>query len=409
MPPIKQYINLDPTKPDELNGLAAARAGRKIKLQAQVNPARKNSRLTFEVTSGANNKKHAGHVKRTIVRTNDQGIAKYTLELSRYGGDEFTVRVFGTKSGDELSSETYQVWRRFYSQLSRQDAAPRGANRGGGNIPAVTAFDIQPALDELARHYIEIVPDDRQDLIARRINVFRDADPFAPTAVDGYVANREPVGVRIILVNKIAEPTTQMVTRTLARDGFGRTSIVATDVWVDETLPKDEDWLVGARWREDEDGTAWHDVARGRLTAINLTGGSLLFHWDDVPDDVETIEMEITYRVKASGSNGFKLTNLVFIALNEDARRQQTLTHELGHFVGMVLPGQPMRYTGHDHTGQHCATGLSADQRAGASYTGLPGTCVMFGQSVDGRSGQMCADCTTAIKDCHQQVRRLGW
>ncbi len=65
------------------------------------------------------------------------------------------------------------------------------------------------------------------------------------------------------------------------------------------------------------------------------------------------------------------------------------LAHELAHSlrqtVKKVAPGldattHGRHYTGHDHQGDHCANGLSDDDWKKASFAGLKGLCIMFGE-----------------------------
>lgn len=408
MADIKQYINLDPTRPLQLNGRQAARAGRTIKLEATVAPVRENSRVTFTVTNGPTNVRNPNGVSRSTVRTNAQGIAKYELKVSKYGGDSFTVTATGTKRGEQLSSDRYIVWRLFYYQLSRVDAVAKGANRDGGNLPAVAALDLGPVEDVFANHHIELVADNRQDLIPRPCNVFDRGLDFPPTGAQSYNAEREPVGVRIVLVNQIAKSATAEITCTVPRDNEYY-NLPHPTLWNDDTVPLNTDWLIGASFRKHGTTDAWTPVAPGRLKRTGPSSSLLELDFTDVPGDVASVDLKVNYRYRTSSTAGISLSNLIYIGAAADPARQQTLVHELGHFVGMVLAGQPRRYVEHGHKGPHCSTGLSAVDLGLANYGGRPGTCVMFGETNAARAMQFCADCAASIKNCSLKVTRELW
>ncbi len=108
-----------------------------------------------------------------------------------------------------------------------------------------------------------------------------------------------------------------------------------------------------------------------------------------------------------------------------------TLLHEIGHNIGMAyadktvdptygrnapnaIPGVAfptgvavgLVYGGHDHTGTHCAAGLSAAQRGLASFAGLSGSakCIMFGENdmASSKSSVFDETCRTFLRasDC---------
>jgi len=59
-------------------------------------------------------------------------------------------------------------------------------------------------------------------------------------------------------------------------------------------------------------------------------------------------------------------------------------------------------YTGHDHSGGHCARGLTNTQKAAASYGGRPATCINFGENSladpSRRTAKICPTCTLVLK-----------
>ena len=120
-----------------------------------------------------------------------------------------------------------------------------------------------------------------------------------------------------------------------------------------------------------------------------------------------------------------------------------TICHELGHSMGMtvldkatdsthVAKGQTSvfqckppeglpypdpvpdgdAYDGHDHTGDHCASGLTKAQKSGDHYGGLKGTCIMFGEGGDAKNpsrNAFCATCAKYLKARNLADLKTGW
>ena len=77
-----------------------------------------------------------------------------------------------------------------------------------------------------------------------------------------------------------------------------------------------------------------------------------------------------------------------------------------GHFIDMVPSAQATHYKNHGHQGGHCTTGLSDADKKKSSYSGLPGTCVMFGENAVGRSNEFCATCDPSVRK--SPIKRSG-
>ena len=62
-------------------------------------------------------------------------------------------------------------------------------------------------------------------------------------------------------------------------------------------------------------------------------------------------------------------------------------------------------YDEHEHVGDHCSQGLSASDKLKPSYSGLNGTCVMFGESANTRKNIFCADCDPSVRKSAVRIR----
>lgn len=445
--PIKQYVNLDPSNPDELKEIVAERAGRRIKLVAKLNKKQGGIPVVFEIIAASSNahvdasslsKKHfayvknnmgglgmAGHAKRRTA-TNDQGEAEMEFILSGFGGDVFEVKAYvplpGGKKGKELFTKKYVTWRRIYYQVSRFQAGTLGA-RQRGSLPEIPSLDWGPVEKELAapnrKHCIELVKDDCKDLIPRFSNIIqRDTrarqDALVANALDGYRAHRAEVTMRCVLVNSIARQLdfSNLYTITAIRSTV--TIEIERKLWMDQSMPRGQDAVTRAQWQfaEGPDRT-WKPIA---TQLFEVAGpNKLLIHFEEAteeqfrrafgPRPVEII-VALEMKVLDGSTNGLSWRNAIWMA-NENMhsgirpipQKQATAIHETGHYIGMASDLQKTHYTEKGHTGPHCSTGLSVHALKRRTYKGLSGTCVMFGESAKSRKPFFCAECDKSVRE----------
>lgn len=436
MADLQQYVNVDPTKPDQRKEIVVGRAGREVGLSATVSPKKAGVFVYFELKSTAKNivpnleeanfsKDKLKHLKGRIgglpgtttrcVRTDSKGVARLTIKLSEFGGDEFEVEAYiKDKSGKKkkpLKSEKYIVWRRVYYQVSRFKGGPKGAGRTGA-FPVIDKLDWPKVEAEYKarEHNIELIDETTTDLITRRANVMNadDLSLFKKSAREGYDPKREPLAMRVVLVNQIANYVEGWHSDIVKVEENTPVIVVASRrLWVDESLPRTEDWAVEAKWRRDEtDG--WKPLERKYLqrTAPN----TFSINFQEIPkknffDWFRKAQVRLNLRYLKSSKNGRSWYNTIWLAaenMHEGARsptdKQQTAIHETGHFIGMVPVGQSTQYVDHGHNGGHCSTGLSAADKALPDYGGLSGTCVMFGENATTRKEQFCAICDKSVR-----------
>jgi hypothetical protein len=117
------------------------------------------------------------------------------------------------------------------------------------------------------------------------------------------------------------------------------------------------------------------------------------------------------------------LTNVVIHEIGHNmgqAYGDKTIDPTFGRSPANMIPGidNPKSvasggdlYGGHGHTGTHCAFGLSATDKACASFGGKSGSCVMFGADNMAKSskGTWCDSCKTYIRGTHLDDVRKHW
>jgi hypothetical protein len=273
---IKQYVNVG-VGANERREIPLERSGRVMTFTATIAPKRAGVRVHFELRSGDENvagekdvapglheanfeaaQTHhlkgrrdglPGHSLRWAL-TDERGQATVPLVLSEFGGDEFWIEAsLRTRSGKKkkvLATAHYITWRRIYYQVSRFDAAPKGPGRDG-ILPAVPTLDLSEMHSEFEarRHNIEMCDDSALPLMPRVANVLEDDADLVASAGAGYDAKREPLAMRVVLVNQIADAGWKWHPRVINVDNGAATS-VSTDMllWRDESLPLNVDWLV---------------------------------------------------------------------------------------------------------------------------------------------------------------------
>ncbi len=449
MAEIKQYVNLDPTSKDQLNELDAKRAGKIISVKAKLNKKIAGVPIVFEIVSGEENivraldsknfpasqRKKLAELRlampglenpamgRRRVCTDDEGVARVTFVLSEFGGDEFEVKAYikNKKGKKELLTDKYIVWRRIYYQVSRFRSGPKGAGRVG-TLPEIPHFDWGPVKQEFEarKHNIELVDDSSQDLISRRCNVIeteKDED-LKKSAKEGYDNKREPVSLRCVLINMIAESTERVLKTVTVSQNSPIIITLDHELWVDESKPDKDDFIVGAYWKHvGEIETDWKPFDKAFVEMIS--SNQIKINFAKIPKrDIFHIfrkaHVKLIVRMLDGSTNGLSWYNAIWIAnqcMHEGDRlvkdKQATTIHETGHFIGMVPNTQSTHYTEHGHQGGHCSTGLSPAQKLKDKYWGLPGTCVMFGESAAERKNQFCAGCDLSVRKANIVLRRM--
>lgn len=435
MPDVKQYVNIDPSQADQRKELPAKQAGREVVLEATISPKKKGVLVYFEIKSTAKNivpsleeanfspdklkhlRKRIGGLPGTSTRcsrTDGKGVARVTVKLSEFGGDEFETKAYiQLKNGKkkELKGDKYIVWRRIYYQVSRFKAGPKGAGRTGtlSEIPKLDWSVVEQEFKD-REHNIEMLDETSTDLITRRANVVNtnDDNVLKKSAREGYDPKREPLAMRVVMVNQLASNEVRWLTDVVKVDENTPTTVnTPRKLWVDESLPRTEDWAVAAEWRRD-DKDGWKPLDRAYLQRTAAT--QFIINFREIPkkhffDWFREAEIRVKLRYLAGSTNGLSWYNTIWIAaenMHRGARtenaKQQTTIHETGHFIGMVPAGQPTHYVGHGHQGGHCTTGLSPADTALADYGGLPGTCVMFGENAATRKKEFCTECDKSVR-----------
>jgi hypothetical protein len=361
-------------------------------------------------------------MKRRLV-SDAKGEAHINLVLSECGGDEFTVKANlpARKGSPEkvLESETFVVWRRLYFQVSRFQSGPKGAGRTG-SLAAIPKMNWAPVIAEYEtrNHCIELVDDGGTDLITRYGNILKDDAHYKKSAREGYDAKREPVTIRAVLVNQIGDSAEEEIEFPAVKEDQDLEKSTSGPLWVDESMALKRDFIIEAKWRFKGEARATEkDIP---LDYIQMKDNfTVKLNFKDLPkrhlfDFWRTATVRLKLRVSNGSTNGVSWYNTIWMAnenmhigARSEGDKQQTTIHEVGHYIGMANAAQSTHYTGHDHQGPHCSTGLSATDRARSSYAGLSGTCIMFGENATSRQPRFCPVCDPFVRTSSIPAKRM--
>ena len=435
MADLQQYVNVDPAMPDQRRELDVKRVGPIVTLEAKVSPKKAGIPVFFELKAvvaknivpsleeanfSADKLKHlkgrAGGLPGSstrCARTDATGVARLKIKLSQFGGDEFEVEAYlKDKSGKKkktLKTEKYVVWRRVYYQVSRFKDGVKGRGRTGvlPEAPKLNWASVEAEFKDRL-HDIELIDETTKDLITRRANVMNADIDLQKSAREGYDPKREPLTMRVVMAHQLADSREDWLADLVdVEEGVPVTVTVRYELWVDESMAVNDDWLVEAEWRwDDKDG--WKTLDSKYLTLKSLTTFEVNF--SHIPKKhflhfFRNAQLQFKVRYLKGSTNGLSWYNSIWIASENmhhgpraEGLKQSTTIHETGHFIGMVAAGQSTHYTGKGHQGPHCNTGLSAADKAAVSYSGMSGTCVMFGESATSRLPKFCSVCDPSVR-----------
>lgn len=431
----KQYINLG----KDLDGAALRHPeyGRPVELRARIEGEGSLAGLTvnfrFELTAGPHRPAGitggvqegfgaAGGAATTSATTDGEGwTGVVPLHLSQYAGDQFKVTAQLSDGGAEKTIGSYEVWRKFWYQITRADTHA---------VPA-------PAMS------IDAYKAVCADMLAATEATFTKATAPASTFYPGWMVrtggadadesvigghNRDwfytkfndepakPVKGHLIICQHQWDPfgTSDLVTDTVTTNPSHEIT-VDLKAWnaglvkpaLKGKLVESGEWSRGAAKGELSDADIVVEKARGGLNRIKIklpagapdptTGGGV------------TVKLKLNYGKFYAGESNKK--HMLIVYRGEAANYHQVVSHEFGHGFGQTprpgeetapLAAHTKQYdNAHGGSGSHCSTEatevVDATMSSGKRWTN--GTCIMFHQVNPGGCKQLfCAVCEPHLR-----------
>jgi type VI secretion system secreted protein VgrG len=353
------------------------------------------------------------------------------VQLAAGGGLRYRIEA---KPGDVVGPKQLETWRRLYVQSIAMEGVPPGTL-----APSLGVFK-----DEAKRCCIDVVEKGGGATIPfARLITPAGADRVLQTVKGAYaLSGLDPHAFVVVWVNTMAEQEQINIGVSGRVDAGGAWTYdpasrsleinVGRDLWFDLDPKDDEDkaWLAPGSGtvefadRTDERFYTW-DIGRFSIAdSKRLKYGGRQKVRVDLADvvgarQVRAIDFTLSVKVVKSFFAGmtFQGRNVIMIATQsmwDDVsadRQDKTLTHEIGHLLGMVprrdadtkaeanlwkRPAQPAGfYREQGHQGPHCQTGMTYSRFDG--WTGDPG-CVMFGEISVNKPKTFCAECGKTLR-----------
>lgn len=374
--------------------------------------------------------------------------AVFDLELGLAGGDQVTVWVGGSDACDD-ESVTITNWRRIYHQITKPKP-----------MKPHDMASLKAALAEVFIEYekyktVDIDPADSGipagswmdgaefGLAGKKLLNIGDhnRDWFRGKFDD----SKTPLGCHLILCDKQYDggPSGAYHEQTIELEAKGDVKEVpineadSFDVFAKAVQDGNSSILAGSTWTSTAPAGHPMNGKSGDITAAMCTinhhansdrvkvtlpagtAGTGTPPSGKTAKDKETkhpVKLKLVVRVARGPFLGESAGKHQLIVLSPNVKAfSATLGHELGHSIRQALkevaPGldkskHPRLYTGKDHQGEHCATGLSDTDYKKASYTYVPlGSCIMYGAlspTQDPPTGKFCDDCLPFVRadDC---------
>jgi len=348
--------------------------------------------------------------------TDDGGVTRAELHVPECGGDKYTVKVF-TKDGegniaDELQSETYETWRQLYYQVTRMDGY-----RGRIHLEPIPEFaawdDVKNEYADARKpHNIRFTEVPAGSAVISRHRCLWNEAMQQRTGVEGYCRDKEPLVLKVSLVDLLAERGQETHTFDVV---IGQTTYRANcnNILFDVNSDDDrDDWFISGRVRvrgRRDPRLGPDNVERQGLSTVRVT-------LEEMPG-CRGAEVEIRVYVFDPWWGGFSWYNGIWIqnadgreevggwtiAESSEALRAAIMVHEFGHAIGMVAEDSPKHYpTSHLHQGNHCWNGATDPSSfpAGDEYTWereQGAICTMFGSTV-AETTRYCDICSPFVR-----------
>jgi hypothetical protein len=359
--------------------------------------------------------------------------------LSQYGGDKFTVKAqadvedLGTASGEVKELKSYQVWKKFWYQISfdKKMSICTPAKSVTAYEKTFTEF---AAADEKKYQKKDLPHPDVTYYPEWMVSVGGGTDEVpivgGHNRTDFYgllkAEAAKPLKAHLILCCGQWDPMSGVKNiDTTVNSNPSPWLNINLGAWNGGLLKPalDGDLVKTGSWECLAPNGSNDYQRKGALTdddiIINKSRAALNYLKVKLPDDLDDgettthgvrVKLELRWgKYYAGESNGYQI---LIVVCDSTDMFNDTITHETGHAFNQTprptkqpasLGNHPNQYTeadGHGGSGSHCSTDKVAEA-VSAEYAGgrwLDGTCIMFHQQTKACKHEFCATCDPYVK-----------
>ncbi len=332
------------------------------------------------------------------------------LQITSAGKDVYSYTA-KDEYGHEVSSTQIETIRRIFLKELKMTGAS-------------AASSVSALISEFAKHGIEVIQLPSSTM-TRIENVGTDSGPFQTAARTAYSGSdapaKEPYVVAVAYTDHLAvKDSGDTVTKTGVEVGPGKGPVNIPILvggrtkYLWKAIVTGESWFVSAKYRKDGETTDV-DIPVGSVTAVAANSSipdmcrAVSVDVSSIATAVETgtITLEVNTVNRMRGGLSFGGGNLICVCTRawwqaiDAAEQVSTMSHELGHKIGMVSDDSSLdrttnQYTAHGHVGSHCHTGVTLPSGNFDDSAISSTTCTMFG-SVNGHV-DFCEHCAKQVK-----------
>ena len=400
MPEMKQYINLEPDPKEKRHGRIAQVVVRLNLKKARnvsvfLKPDKKNEKLKGSERAVLDS---PGTLRKRYT-TEADGTLKVNLVLSTFGGDKFEIDASKDKDGKKGKKhpDQYIVWRKLYYQTSRMKTS--------------FSFPFSQIEKEYNNHFIEL---ENTSVVNCPYKDNLETHEL-PSYQSYFMKKMETFEAHIVLIDKQCDSEMEYPQRILS----------TLKAFVPLSLPLwnlSDGWLKDDKWSySDGSGSGSGGFSVTPAQSAGKTGVLVNFTGTAIDPTKKPVEVDLSIKLlKGSYTGDATYKPHVFIAVGahrSDNSKSKTVSHEIGHGIGMVsLKGHDLQYDNRNGgMGSHCRYQATPDkpsmaQKGTFSGTYKDGKCVMYAFSSE--HYQFCQTCkqhVLAAKLNKSAMKGRGW
>jgi len=416
----KQWVNLEPNKKylDKKGCQNIEEMGRIVYLEAEFDKKDIIGMATLLVEPDGDNATYyprkelalaADLYERAMV--SDDGIARFKVKLSAAGGDKFKFKASDLSGNEKELPDEYETYRQLYYQEIEMNNIKKHPDTG------LIEKEYRTGLD--GKRNIELIPIKSKGKMEHNYNFVKtdsDKNRLYGLAKPAYNSEKDPYCFAVAWIDCLANGPKVICLETFINTMINKVLLPVTEgqLWWNIVKPaKTSDWLLKAVFIPDG---AKDECENKRIPDDNITPD-----YDSIVVSTGSLPRNATGKIKAwvyvakgfAGGRSYG-NNIIVVATRSwrDKSRsirqmRQTLTHEVGHQLGMVPNGKQL---GKGLIAQSTLDKVNdpAFKEYGKAAHCSVKSCVMFWKGHKGRGEKFCANCDKSVRKMDLYAPKLG-